>query len=415
MASPIRTVAEHRRIVLDQIQLKRTVDVQPLAAEGLTLREDAQATFPVPPFVNSSMDGFAVRFEDVRSASADSPVTLRVTADIPAGVNIDPPLEAGEAIRIMTGSPMPNAADTIVPFEDTIGGLADSLADITITAAPKKVGSFVRHAGEDVTIGDVVLTAGTVLGPRQIASLVATGVKTVTVSSRPKVAILSTGTELVAAGEPLERGQIPDTNGNLLAGLARAVGAEIHAVISVPDDTSLFRQHLDNLLSEGVDVVCFSGGVSAGAYEVVRNTLSESGEMQFGPVAMQPGKPQGFGVSASGALLFGLPGNPVSSAVSFEAFVRPALVAMQGRSDIDKPRLRLRVSSGWACPPNREQYVPVVIDRSNPETWSVAPATEAHSASHLIGTLGLAEALAIVPAETEEIHAGDFVDVVALP
>lgn len=415
MPSPIRTVAEHRRIVLDQVRQKSTMDLAPLAAEGLTLREAARAAFPVPPFVNSSMDGFAVRFQDVREASVDSPVVLKVVADIPAGVNVDPPLAAGEAIRIMTGSPMPSAADTIVPFEDTVGGLADSLADITITAAPKKIGSFVRHAGEDVAIGDIVLTAGTVLGPRQIASLVATGVKTVAVSSRPKVAILSTGTELVAAGEPLERGQIPDTNGNLLAGLARAVGAEIHAVISVPDETALFRQHLDDLLVAGVDVVCFSGGVSAGAYEVVRNTLSESGEMQFGPVAMQPGKPQGFGVSASGALLFGLPGNPVSSAVSFEAFVRPALVAMQGRNDIDKPRLRLRVSSGWSCPPDREQYVPVIIDRRNPDAWLVAPATDAHSASHLIGTLGLAEALAIVPAEAEEIREGDYVDVVSLP
>lgn len=415
MSAHTRTVTEYQDLILSKVQNSPTKVVKTVEATGMTLAQDALASFQVPPFTNSSMDGFAVNYDDVRDANSDAPVSLQVIADIPAGLDLDPALGAGQAIRIMTGSPMPSAADSIVPFEDTLGGLTDSLDTIWVTSAPKKRGGFVRHAGEDVSIGDVVLKAGTVLGTRQIASLVATGIAEVTVSSRPRIAILSTGSELVPAGEPLKRGQIPDTNGELLAGLARAAGAEVIAVLSVPDEEDIFHTHVNTLLSQGVEALCFSGGVSAGAYEVVRNALSESGEMEFGHVAMQPGKPQGFGVSKSGALLFGLPGNPVSSAVSFETFVRPALLAMQGRTDLIRPRLRLKTTAAWTCPPGREQYVPIVIDHSNPDAWTIAPATAAHSASHLIGTLGLADALAIIPADTEEIHVGDVVDVVELP
>ncbi len=389
--------------------------LNPFEAEGLTLRFDATAALQVPPFTNSAMDGFAVRFDDVRAASLESPVALEVVADIPAGVDLDPPLQPGQAARIMTGSPLPTAADTIVPFEDTEGGLADSLSTVWITKAPHSVGAFVRHAGEDVQVGDVVLTAGTRLGPRQIASLVSTGITRVDVSRKPRVAVLSTGSELVPAGAPVGRGQIPDSNGGLIAGLARAADADVTAVQAVADDPEEFRAVFAALLDTKPDVVCFSGGVSAGAYEVVRQVLSETGDMEFGPVAMQPGKPQGFGTTSTGCLLFGLPGNPVSSAVSFEAFVRPALLAMAGRDHTHRPRLRLTTSQGWTCPPGREQHVPVVIDRSDPAAWTVAPATAAHSASHLVGTLGLAEALAIIPAETQAVRQGDQVDVVYLP
>ncbi|NLC98363.1 MAG: molybdopterin molybdotransferase MoeA [Actinomycetales bacterium] len=415
MSRTVPTVQEHLASVLTEVTATPTHLEQLSAAEGKTLAQDVRARLQVPPFTNSSMDGFAVRFDDVRGASESTPVALQVVGDIPAGVDIDPPLASGQAIRIMTGSPMPSAADSIVPFEDTLEGLSDSLSTISVAAAPKKLGSFVRHAGEDVGVDDVVLQAGTRLGPRQCASLIATGVTHVSVATAPKVAIVSTGSELVPAGHELQRGQIPDTNGQLLAGLARDADAVVTRVVSVPDDEHTFRSVLSELLTEGTDVICFSGGVSAGAYEVVRNALSESGEMRFGPVAMQPGKPQGFGVSTSGCLLFGLPGNPVSSAVSFEAFVRPALLSMQGRTEIHRPRLRLPTTQAWSCPPGREQYVPVVIDHSDSNQWTVAPATVAHSASHLIGTLGLAEALAIVPASTEHVQVGDLVDVVSLP
>lgn len=415
MTTSIRTVKQHRDVILAATTPTRHTTACTAEAEGLTLAADAHATLGVPAFTNSAMDGFAVRFVDVESASADAPVTLTVTADLPAGAQANPPLEARRAIRIMTGGPMPTAADTIVPFEDTTGGLADSLETTQVVAAPHKLGAFVRHASEDVSVGEMVLPAGTLLGPRQIASLQATGVTEVLTAAQPRLAIFSTGSELVAPGTPLQHGQTPDTNGDLLAGLARAAGADVVSVERVSDDPTLLREALDQVLALGLDAICFSGGVSAGAFEVVRNTLEDSEEMAFTKVAMQPGKPQGFSVHSSGCLLFGLPGNPVSSAVSFETFVRPALLAMQGRTSLSRPRLRLHASQGWDSPAGREQHVPVVIDRSDPAAWTVAPPTAAHSASHLIGTLGLADALAIIPAEVTRVKAHDLVDVVPLP
>lgn len=410
-----RSVAEHRERILAKVQPTDRITASPLSAVGLTLLEPARAKCPVPPFTNSSMDGFAVRFADTATASNTAPVALEVVADLPAGTALDPEFKAGQAVRIMTGARVPQAADTVVPFEDTAGGLADSLGTISVEVAPRELGANVRYAGEDIEIGSIVLEPGVEIGVRQAASLVATGVEEVTVAARPRVAVLSTGSELVPAGTPLGPAQIPDTNSNLLAGFARAAGAEIVFAGSVPDDAEALAERVDRLLSKGVDTICFSGGVSAGAYEPVRDALGRSGQMEFGHVTMQPGKPQGFGVSDDGCLLFGLPGNPISSTVSFEVFVRPALLAMQGRTQIIRPRLQVRASEGWDSPVGREQYVPIVFNQSDPTAWTVAPATARGSQSHLIGTLGLADGLAIVPAEATRIEVGELVEVVLLP
>ncbi|MDA4895405.1 molybdopterin molybdotransferase MoeA [Streptomyces sp. MS2A] len=410
--SDFRSVEEQQLRILDRIT-RAAVRAVPLAeAAGRTLAEDARARSAVPPFDNSAMDGFAVRFEDVANASADEPVRLRVVADVPAGSDLDPEMPAGSAVRIMTGAPVPSAADAIVPFEDTEGGLADSLDTAVVRRAPRAAGTFVRRAGDDVAPGDRVLPAGTLLGARQLGALASAGIAEVRVSERPRVAIVSTGSELVAPGSPLSRGRIPDSNGILLAALAEDAGAEVVLRVVVDDEGAGPAEAVREARTLGAEVVVFSGGVSAGAYEVVRQTLAA--DMEFVRIAMQPGKPQGFGVTEDGLLLFGLPGNPVSAAVSFEVFVRPALLAMQGRAAVHRPLLRLPAAVEWGTPAGRRQYLPAVIDRSDPAAPRVRPATRGGSGSHLAVGLGAAEAYAIVPAEVERVSVGDLVDVMEL-
>jgi molybdopterin molybdotransferase len=403
-------VAEQLAVVLAAVTELETVTVPVAAALGRTLREPVRAAVDIPVFDNSAMDGFAVRFEDVADAAPDSPATLLVVADLPAGTAEDPPLRPGEAARIMTGSPVPTAANAIVPFEDTAGGLADSLERVEVLRAPRAPGVHIRRTGEDARAGDELLPAGVVLGPWQLAAAAAAGVADVTVSRMPRVAVVSTGSELVAPGTPLLRGQIPESNSELLAGLVAGAGGEVVLRVSVPDAGDGPREAIATAELLGADVVVFSGGVSAGAYEVVKNTLGDA--MAFTKVRMQPGKPQGFGRSPSGTVLFGLPGNPVSAAVSFEVFVRPALLRMQGRTGIDRPTITLPAAVGWRTPPGRAQYLPVVVDRSDPGRWTAVPATR--GGSHLAGGLGRAEAYAVVPAEVGAVDAGDLVDVMLI-
>ncbi|MER7796109.1 gephyrin-like molybdotransferase Glp [Microbacterium sp. NPDC096154] len=408
--SVLRTVEQQLAEVLGRVSPTGAVPLSLAGAAGLTLAEPVRARVDVPVFDNSAMDGFAVRFSDVAGASAERPVTLRVVADLPAGTSHDPALAPGEAARIMTGSALPTDADTIVPFEDTRGGLADSLEVATVLRPPKAAGAHVRRRGEDLGAGSVVLPAGTALGPLQLSAAAATGIDRVVVARPPRVLVVSTGSELVEPGAELERGQIPESNSALLAGLVRATGAELLRVACVSDDPDDLRSVLAEI--DDADVVITSGGVSAGAYEPVKSALS--GEIAFTKVAMQPGKPQAFGRLSDGPLLFGLPGNPVSVAVSFEAFVRPALLAMQGRAELFRPVLRLPAGAGWRTPPGRRQYLPAAIDRSDPARWTVRPATRGGSGSHLAAGLAYAEAYAVVPADVEAVAEGDLVDVMLM-
>lgn len=394
--SGLRTVEEHLDDILGAVRPLEVVKMSLSAAHGFVLHEPVIARVDLPLFDNSAMDGFAVRFADV--VDATTPVTLKVVADLPAGTDLDPALGPGEAARIMTGSPLPTDADAIVPFEHTVGGLADSLGDIEVLTLPQAVGAHVRRRATDCESGDEVLAAGVMLGARQLAAAAAVGVSEVTVSRRPRIAVISTGTELRQPGDDLSRGQIPESNSILLAALVSEAGGEVVLRATVPDDDDLLRAVLDEAAELGADAVITSGGVSAGAYEVVKNV----GRMQFVSVAMQPGKPQGFG--AGTPLLFGLPGNPVSVAVSFEVFVRPALFAMQGRADLQRLILRLPVAAGWRTPAGRRQYRPVTV-----RDGAVHPATS--GGSHLAAGLARAEAYAIVPEDITAVAAGDIVDV----
>ncbi|WP_341946585.1 gephyrin-like molybdotransferase Glp [Microbacterium sp. LWH11-1.2] len=403
-----RSVEEQLAVVLDAVHVLEAETRAVQDAAGRTLADPAVAAHDIPLFDNSAMDGFAVRGADVEAASAANPVTLRVVADLPAGVSLDPPLGPGEAARIMTGSPSPADADTIVPFEDTAGGLADSLGEVQVLRAPAKPGAFVRRRGADLRAGDDVVLAGERLGAFQIAAAVAAGIAEVTVTRAPRVAVVSTGSELLAPGEPAARGRIPDSNGPLLAQLVADADAEVVLVARVPDEADAVRAVTAEATALGADVIVFSGGVSAGAYEPVRGAFDGKGEVEFVGVAMQPGKPQAFGVLDAGALVFGLPGNPVSVAVSFEVFVRPALLAMQGRTGIHRPHATFTADAAWTTPPGRRQYLPAVVDLI---ARTVRPATSGGSGSHLAGGLARAQAFAIVPAEVEAVSVGDAIDV----
>jgi molybdopterin molybdotransferase len=402
------TVEEHRSRVLAAASLLPAETVSLSEASGRTLAEPVLAAHDLPGFDNSSMDGFAVRFADVEGADAEHPVSLRVIADLPAGTADDPSLAPGQAARIMTGAAVPADADAIVPFEDTAGGLADSLDTIEVLRAPAAAGAFIRRRGGDTRAGDVVLSAGEHLGPFALAAAAAAGVAEVAVRRRPRVAVVSTGSELVAPGDTPTRGQTPDSNATLLAALVAAADADIELVDRVGDDPAGIETVLARV--SRADVVVFTGGVSAGAYEPVRLALSD--RIAFEKVAMQPGKPQAFGALADGRLVFGLPGNPVSVAVSFEVFVRPALLALQGRAVLDRRIARLTASEAWTTPPGRRQYLPAAVDLV---AGTVRPATAGGSGSHLAASLARAEAFAIVPAEVSAVSVGDALDVMLIP
>lgn len=428
------SVAEHLERVLSAVTPLTPVTI-PLggaldAVLGRTLVDDVVANVDVPSFDNSAMDGYAVRRADVATASADSPVTLHVIADLPAGAAENPALQPGQAARIMTGAPMPDDADCVVPVEDTDqhgGANADGgSGDIVIFVAPK-LAAHIRHIGTDARAGDTVLNAGCVLNARDLSAAASTGCGSVTVIPAPRVAVLSTGSELRKPGEPLDRGQIHDSNSILLAGLVAECGGIPVLVGSVPDDNESLRATFEKYAPE-VDAFVTSGGVSVGAYDVVKAVLAPLG-VWFGPVRMQPGRPQGFGlwpdadgevaagdvaaggVAASGTPIFALPGNPVSVFVSFEQFVRPALMKMQGRESLLRPSFTAVASTSWRSPTGRAQYMPAVVEHNANGQRTVRPASAGGSGSYLVASLAGANALATVAESVTDVHEGDLLDV----
>ena len=399
-----RVLAATRRLPAERVPLRE--------AAGRTLATDVTAVLDVPAFDNSAMDGFAVLWADVSTASPDHPVTLDVVGDLPAGSALDPHLAPGQAVRIMTGSVLPTSADTVIPFEDTRDGLSDG-PRVTVLAAPRHEGRHVRRRGEDVAVGTLLLHAGARLGPRHVAAALSAGHTEVEVVRAPRIAVFSTGSELVDDGSPLTRGQIPESNGAMIAQLAAEAGVEVlHVGVVADDDEHLVKVLRD--VEHETDAVVLTGGVSAGAYDVVKSALGATGDMGFWKVRMQPGKPQGFGSTADGRLLFGLPGNPVGAAVSWEVFVRPALLAMQGRADVHRRMVRLPVTEGWRVSPGRTQYVTVALDTTDPTQWRLRPLSVGCSGSHLVATLAQADGYAVVPEGADAVQAGDLVDVLLI-
>ena len=302
------------------------------------------ALVDLPGFDNSAMDGYAVRVGDVAAAGPTTPVDLDVVGDIAAGDLRHLALPPGRTYRIMTGAPIPDGADGIVPVEDTDGN-----ADVVTITAPTEAGRHIRRRGEDVRAGEIVVRSGTRLGPRQIAVLAAAGHGEVLVVAPPRVVVISTGDELVEPGRVPGHGQVVDSNSVMLVAAIRELGAVPYRVSGVKDDVDGLLDTLRHQLLRA-DAIITTGGVSMGAFDVVKEGLSRLGTVAFDQVAMQPGKPQGFGlIGKQGVPVFTRPGNPVSALVSFEAFVAPALRGLAGRPAREENTRRAVVVEGWTC------------------------------------------------------------------
>ena len=380
----------------------------PLAdSHGCVLAEDVVAQWPLPSFDNSSMDGYAVIAGDVSSAAEASPVTLTVIDDVPAGSRADIALRPGCAVRIMTGAPIPSGTDCIVPVEVTDAG-TDSV-EIREQVAP---GTYIRRAGEDVIVGDVVVRAGTLLSSRQLAVIAAVGKGHVVVYPRPRVAVLSTGSELVEPGTPLSKGMISDSNSFLLVSAANEAGAQAYRVPPVPDDAEAFSAAISDQLHRA-DLILTSGGVSMGAYDTVKEVFSSYGTVEFTKVAMHPGMPQGHGSVGESdderIPVITLPGNPVSSYISFQNFVRPAINKLRGLGSTDRPRLAAEVTKPLDSPQSKRQFARGrFLDDGRVEPVGGG------QGSHVMGGLAQADCLIVIPEGVANVNAGDTVDVVDL-
>jgi molybdopterin molybdotransferase len=400
------SVEAHLADILSTVRRLSPIQLGIPEAEGCVLAEDIAASRPLPPFDNSAMDGYALIAADVADASKDTPVRLRVSGEVAAGDTGAYAVTPGSCLRITTGAKLPAGADAVVPVEDTDGGVAQ--VAIRITATP---GDAVRYSGGDARQGEVLLPAGTRLGPMQIAVLASSGRARAEVYPRPRVAVLSTGDELIEPGRSLAPGKIWDSNSYMLAAAAHEAGCLAYRHGPIPDDPLEMLPAIEDQLLRS-DLIVTSGGVSMGGeHDVVKETLSRLGTVRFSKVAMQPGMPQGFGtIGEDRTPIFTLPGNPVSAYVSFQLFVRAALGALQGELNRQLPMVPATATGPLRSPPGRRSYLRAVLD---PAEGTVTPLTG--QGSHQIATLGRANALIVVPEWVVQMQEGDTVEVLVLP
>jgi molybdopterin molybdotransferase len=390
-----RSVEEHSQAMAALLSPTPVIRLPLVECAGLALAEPITAAVPLPPFDNSGMDGYAVRSAEIAHASADTPVVLPVTEDIPAGRTDSPSLQPGTAHRIMTGAPVPPGADAVVPVE-----LTDSGRHEVRIYAPRAPGDSVRPAGGDVRAGEEVLPAGAVLGSAQLGVAAAVGYAQLPVHRPVRVLVLSTGSELVVPGAPLLHGQIYESNGTMLAAAVREAGGQAELMHFVPDDVAALEAALAPRLA-GIDLLVTSGGVSAGAYEVVKSAMTGQG-VDFAKVAMNPGAPQGVG-RYRGVAVAAMPGNPVSASVSFEVFVRPALRAAMGLPGA-RPRALARLTETLDSPGDKRQFRRGTFD---PAAGTVTPV--GGPGSHLLGSLARSNCLIDIPLTTTSVEAGEQV------
>lgn len=402
-----------RAHVLDRVTRVDPVDVPVVAAVGAALAADVVAHAPVPPFANSAMDGVAVRAADTHPGA-----TFRLVGTVAAGTTSDGAVGEGEAMRIMTGAPMPRGADAVVmvercefaaaaaPFGDGDGD--DRGEQVTVDVAVA-VGTNVRPVGDDVRPGDVVLRGGSVVTAGAAALLRTLGLATVGVR-RPRVGVMSTGDELIEPPEELEPGQIYDSNRVALAALATAAGCQPVDLGVVPDDESAIESALLRG-ADGCDALLTTGGVSMGDYDYVKAVLDRVGDMRWMQIAIKPAKPFAFGTiqrAARSVPVFGLPGNPVSSMVSFELLARPALATMAGRSDVHRPPVTVTAAEPLRRRPDGKIHFPRVVVEAR--DGSLTARSAGGQGSHQMSAMALANALAVLP-DGEGVDAGDPVDV----
>ena len=399
--------------ILGYFSVLETEDAPLLEALGQTLAEDIDAPFDLPPLANSAMDGFAVRHEDVAGAGPESPRTLPVIGQVAAGQLPDRRVTPGTAIRIMTGAPIPEGADSVVPFEETdeverkAAGMG--LEEIAIRSGAD-LGANVRPAGEDVTKGQRVLESGAVLRPSELGVLASLGRTHVRVVRRPRVAILATGDELMAPGQPVEPGKIYDSNSYSIASSVLRYGG-------VPKLLGIARDNLEDMNSKleaglDADMLLTSAGVSKGDYDFVKDVLQERGEVTFWSVRMRPAKPLAFGqLNAPGGRKvphIGLPGNPVSAMVAFEQLCRPAILKMLGRTRFAKPMVRAVLRDPIINTDGRRVYARSIVTM---EDGRYRASLTGPQGSNLLTSMARANGLAICPEDIDEMPAGAEVDV----
>ncbi|HID52753.1 MAG TPA: molybdopterin molybdotransferase MoeA [Anaerolineae bacterium] len=394
------TVQEALTAVLNGVSALETETVALPEALGRVLAQPVTARDSLPPFANSSMDGYALRAADTASV----PVTLRVVGDVAAGAMPNVTITAGTAARIMTGAPLPNGADAVVPVEDTDEmwrnrerPLPDNI-QVSRAVAP---GDYVRHPGEDIEAGQTVIEAGHLIRPQEIGVLASLGVAQVDVIRRPKVGILATGDELIGIEEPLRPGKIRNSNGYTQTAQVMALGAVPVSLGVARDSEADVRAKLQAGLDAGVDLFISSAGVSVGAYDVVKAVLDESGDVNFWRVRMRPGKPLAFG-TYQGVPFLGLPGNPVSAMVSFERFARAAIRKMAGHTRLERPQLQVILQDEIRSD-GRESYIRAVVWRENGRYLA---ATTGDQGSHIMTSLVKANALLIVPENITQVDPG---------
>jgi molybdopterin molybdotransferase len=388
-------------------------NIQPLAPEtaelsaslGRVLADDITAETNLPPFPNSSMDGFAVRAEDIRDATKENPARLNVSMDIPAGTAPEKTLKPGEAGRIMTGAPMPDGADAVIPVEDTdiswTPGDDSALPPQVSIFRSVKSGDYVRPIGEDIRLGEQIVAAGTVIRAEEIGILAALGRPHVFVGRQPRVAILSTGDELLEVDQPLARGKIRDSNSYALEALVSGCGAIPIRIPIARDTLDDVRRRFRQALDHKPDVILSSAGVSVGAFDVVRTVIDEMGSVDFWRINLRPGKPLAFG-QVGGVPFFGLPGNPVSAMVTFDVFVRPVLLKLGNRPD--NARMVTAVLAESLHSDGRRSYLRVKLTQENGQYIARMTGTQSSGA---LSSMLLADGLLIVPENITQASAGD--------
>jgi molybdopterin molybdotransferase len=395
----VRTVEEHQAVVAGLLSPLPVEEIPLAEAHGRVLARDVAAAVALPGFDNSAMDGYAARWAEV-STARESPARLPVADDIPAGRTDVVPLVPGTVQRIMTGAPLPAGADVVIPVELTDGG-----TDVVEIRDVLPAGSHLRAAGEDIAAGALALSAGSPLGAAQLGLAAVVGLTHLPVRRKPRVLVLSTGSELVAPGNLLRPGQIYESNSVLLVAAVEEAGGEARRLHFVPDDVDQFLATVRAEIATA-DLLLTSGGVSAGAYEVVKEAFAALGTVEFGKVAMQPGGPQGAG-TVDGVPVVTLPGNPVSSFVSFEVFVRPALRRALGHTSPDRLRVPARLTGALRSPAGKRQFL-----RGRYDGGQVSQV--GGPGSHLVAHLARANCLVVVPEDVTELPAGAEVDVVLI-
>ena len=394
---------EARREVLAACPPLAPRPVPLLRAAGCVTADSVVAGEDVPPFSNTAMDGYAVRAAD----TAVAPARLEVVATLPAGAAPTHPVGPGQAVRIMTGAPMPPGADAVVMVERT---RTEDGGRIVVVEVPAAAGDHVRAAGDDLRAGQVVFEGGTLLGPGHVGVLASLGCQSVTVVPPPRVGVVSTGDELVSGPAPLRPGQIRDANRPMLLALAAQSGLEAVDLGVVGDDEVALTAAVEAGVS-GCDALVTTGGVSVGDFDYVKAVLDRLGRMHWWQVAIKPAKPLAFGVVA-GVPVFGLPGNPVSSMVSFELFARPALRRMAGHADLDRPRVAAVADEPLRREPDGKLHlVRVVASADDGGRWHVR--SSGGQASHMLRAMAVANALALVP-DGEGVAAGQTVEAMLL-